>query len=741
MITILRSKFGKTLAGISIVAFAAFGGISVAFAADSDPTYTTDSSVVTDESTSIPEETSSDLAPESEENNPDEATPEETEDAGLPVSKMVSSKAPGASPAALIGVVGDLQEWSHETNNPSYWESEGIECANYGSEQSTTDGAITDGGKTVTLNSIAPDVWVSLIVKGGSVSNNVIANPEVGVAYASPLNTGGQQSNVSHWIACWSTPPDTTPKATLSGVATCQADYTYSVLWTGTLSDYGALSEVDIKVIKHLPAGSLINGVDAQVWLFEWAEHSANHGLTSFPDGGVFTYTQTGIPGTATLATSSYQYDFKGGPSGDPEVTIELPGNCKPPVVEECTSYQQVFITSLDMLDRTASSTDGSSHAELTADGLLVWTDATGHRKAAGYVLGTDWRPLTEIGEFSIEWAGTANKPGGNILIDLDGNGTPDGFLVIESIYGGIQWLSGNWSGLDLTTGAPHVSGGGGYPNQGTFNDWLAAYPNAKWMLPGYSLGSGVTGYGVISSLKAGCIEYIPGLPPVVEGGYPLIDVVAQTCDYETGGLTGGSITVGEGEHVKSLNVYLQTDGGLVKQTDLTNLPPGSYTVIVVFDDGTIATNTGGWKVSPTSSSKASKTIVVEAGDCPVVVTITGGPSVTDPTCMANGTLVVSPAKGVVFAGGSNGDGPGNYVLTASAESVDYTLAGDIGPWPLTVKSKLTTGCPGGLAFTGTEIGGTVIGGLALLLTGLVIAQRRRILGFVRRITGSSLAA
>jgi hypothetical protein len=318
----------------------------------------------------------------------------------------------------------------------------------------------------------------------------------------------------------------------------------------------------------------------------------------------------------------------------------------------------------------------------------------------------------------------------------------------------------------------------------------------------------------------------------VVEGGYPLIDVVAQTCDYETGGLTGGSITVGEGEHVKSLNVYLQTDGGLVKQPILTDRSPGSYLGIVVFDDGVMATNTDGWKVSPSDPSKASKVIVIEAAecniekpvvtisesvctaegvasevtvtveaspgvtseyrinnsatwtpytvpftaqagdeidvrhyapsqylfpngrnmawdydrvvntpDCPVVVTITGGPSVTDPTCMANGTLVVSPAKGVVFAGGSNGDGPGNYVLTASAESVDYTLAGDIGPWPLTVKSKLTTGCPGGLAFTGTEIGGTVIGGLALLLTGLVIAQRRRILGFVRRITGSSLAA
>lgn len=120
---------------------------------------------------------------------------------------------------------------------------------------------------------------------------------------------------------------DCTPRVKLDGIAVCSAG-TYTVTWTVTITNSGLLSEVDLKVIKHLPAGSLINGVDAQVWLTEWIEHHANHGLPPWPTNGVVTFTQTGIPGSATSATAGVQYDFKGGPSGDPEKTITLSGDC-----------------------------------------------------------------------------------------------------------------------------------------------------------------------------------------------------------------------------------------------------------------------------------------------------------------------------------------------------------------------------------------------------------------------------
>lgn len=125
--------------------------------------------------------------------------------------------------------------------------------------------------------------------------------------------------------------------AVVTGVAECQEDGTYTVVWTVALSNYGDHQEIDLKVISHSP-DSKINGVDGQVWLYEWAEHSANHGLPPFPENGVATYTQTGIPGSATQAKSTVQFDWKNGPSGDPEGNVTLPGDCEPtgePPVEE----------------------------------------------------------------------------------------------------------------------------------------------------------------------------------------------------------------------------------------------------------------------------------------------------------------------------------------------------------------------------------------------------------------------
>jgi len=135
-----------------------------------------------------------------------------------------------------------------------------------------------------------------------------------------------------------STAPANAHTAIVTGVAECQPDGTYTVAWTVTLSNYGDHQEIDLKVIYHSPTGSLIDGIDGQVWLYEWTEHSANHGLPQFPPSGIATYTQTLIPGTATEAKSTVQFDWKDGPSGDPDGKVILPGDCMPteePPIEE----------------------------------------------------------------------------------------------------------------------------------------------------------------------------------------------------------------------------------------------------------------------------------------------------------------------------------------------------------------------------------------------------------------------
>ena len=58
-----------------------------------------------------------------------------------------------------------------------------------------------------------------------------------------------------------------------------------------------------------------------------------------------------------------------------------------------------------------------------------------------------------------------------------------------------------------------------------------------------------------------------------------------------------------------------------------------------------------------------------------IPVTITVGPSATEPTCDEAGSLVVPVTANVSWTGGSNGDGPGSYTLVAHA-ATGYVISG-----------------------------------------------------------------
>ena len=121
---------------------------------------------------------------------------------------------PAAATTPLVGAVGSIETWDNSKNQPSYWE---VRFAAHQADcYKDSHGTITNGGTTVTLptfdQSWPGDHWEALIIKGGSESVNVVTHPQAGVAYASPVNAGSQQSNVSHFIVCkGTTPPPVTP--------------------------------------------------------------------------------------------------------------------------------------------------------------------------------------------------------------------------------------------------------------------------------------------------------------------------------------------------------------------------------------------------------------------------------------------------------------------------------------------------------------------------------------------------
>lgn len=168
--------------------------------------------------------------------------------------------------------------------------------------------------------------------------------------------------------------------------------------------------------------------------------------------------------------------------------------------------------TNLSTWDLSETRTAG--HNQLVAGGLHVWTEpstgsyANEFSKAAGYY-STPGLKLSDINSTAINFASYSGvRPSVQIGVDRDGNGTWDGYLVYE------PWSYGDGQYWTNKTGFG-VAGGGGYASMGTLAQYQQANPNAKVTSIGYSLGSGVVGDAVISSIVIGETTYTFDLPPV----------------------------------------------------------------------------------------------------------------------------------------------------------------------------------------------------------------------------------
>ena len=198
-------------------------------------------------------------------------------------------------------------------------------------------------------------------------------------------------------------------------------------------------------------------------------------------------------------------------------------------------------------VDTSETRATGHNDFRLTG-GVRVWTEGSDTTdKAAGYFAVDD--SFDSIGEPSMDWRarGTGNivKPGLQLVVDIDGNGAPDGILVGEPTYPngttlykepfGITswWLTGG-SSAAFKALAPSDKGGYGSAFNGSLAEWRDALPpEANLFAAGWSLGSGIKGDGVIESMTVGLTTYTftgANQPPVAE-------------DAVTTSVAGGSIS------------------------------------------------------------------------------------------------------------------------------------------------------------------------------------------------------
>jgi hypothetical protein len=179
-----------------------------------------------------------------------------------------------------------------------------------------------------------------------------------------------------------------------------------------------------------------------------------------------------------------------------------------PPMTDACPSPQGVATTDMSTWDLSQS---GSTGVSLLAPGGLrvITTDVSADGEAAGYFPVS--QGLANIGSPTLDWQGTTTKPSLQLITDFNNDGTPDGTLVGETAYGDDWWVPEGTAQF-VKDGAPEHGSGSGSTNHGTLAEWETAFPNAKVLQVGYSLGPSAQGDGVISSITAGCTEYSFGI-------------------------------------------------------------------------------------------------------------------------------------------------------------------------------------------------------------------------------------
>lgn len=199
--------------------------------------------------------------------------------------------------------------------------------------------------------------------------------------------------------------------------------------------------------------------------------------------------------GALGLALTAVAAPANAAPGIPPGLTVCYPDQAT------TTSYEAVF-------DYDESRTGGSYEA--TADGLRIATSGTTSVDKVALYQFADLA-LADAGDFDLDYTSDAGSlPGGQLLVDLDGDGTLTGYLVYEpGAYGeGNWWLSANW-GDDIDPAASPVTAvGGGGLDWAQFSEWTAAFPDARILAVGFSLGSGAYGVGTVHGITVAGASY-----------------------------------------------------------------------------------------------------------------------------------------------------------------------------------------------------------------------------------------
>lgn len=267
---------------------------------------------------------------------------------------------------------------------------------------------------------------------------------------------------------------------------------------------------------------------------------------------------------------------------------------------------------------------------------------------------------LADVSTSTLDWTGTVTQPGVQLVVDFDGDATTgstkitndgsvyngaDAILVGEdTVYGSGTdehfWVSG--SATDAVKGKAPADPAGGSQWNGTLAEWQAAFPDAKIVAVGFSLGSGAgNASGILKDVKVGTTTYDfagkdavvppPAPPTTAPTNVQVISVSFNTVDLSWDPVPGAVgyrlYRSGVSQNVGASNDTIAQVGGLE--------PNSTYTFWVAAQKSSSSEAT-----APRSAPVSARTrvVVFTAPTAPVVTSVTTTSARVTTTAVKNST-------------------------------------------------------------------------------------------------------
>ncbi len=199
------------------------------------------------------------------------------------------------------------------------------------------------------------------------------------------------------------------------------------------------------------------------------------------------------------------------------------------PVTAACAPTTGPNVTNQNSNGWIFGLTGSTSEVTFVDGGVLLKTNGWAQTDKASLEHAVDIA-LKDVGTPAMHLSNESGvKPGIQLEVDFDKDGSADGWLIGETDYSLTDGTMRYWYSGDawVEAHAPHTGGGLGSPHYGTLDEWLVPFPDAQVSEVDVAIGRYALGEATVNSFDFGCEKFSFGL----DADYPASTATVEVSD------------------------------------------------------------------------------------------------------------------------------------------------------------------------------------------------------------------